>query len=188
MLWMAPSSRVVWCKSSLAVLHNRNDMTNLFRASNWVSAQTRVGFLTDGRKKYFLALPEEEQMVQLIVEFPFPTAAATLIEARGFGLRPVSGSHFFARPSHGLGHKHPIRASTPNPPPPLPLTIQRWPPSSSATSSPDLPEYEFPPPQHFCRLVPNNFTNRALTIYTPKTVSITPTLNPKIGSPPTALQ
>ena len=24
-------------KSSLAVLHNRNDMTNLFRASNWVS-------------------------------------------------------------------------------------------------------------------------------------------------------
>ena len=25
-------------KSSLAVLHNRNDMTNLFRASNWVSA------------------------------------------------------------------------------------------------------------------------------------------------------
>ena len=76
-------------KSSLAVLHNRNDMTNLFRASNWVSgsqdsivsrgvttcagmtahtvilAQTRVGFLTGGRKKYFLALPEEEQMVQL---------------------------------------------------------------------------------------------------------------------------
>ena len=62
-------------KSSLAVLHNRNDMTNLFRASNWVSgsqdsivsrgvttcagmtahtvilAQTRVGFLTGGRKK-----------------------------------------------------------------------------------------------------------------------------------------
>ena len=24
-------------KSSMAVLHNRNDMTNLFRASNWVS-------------------------------------------------------------------------------------------------------------------------------------------------------
>ena len=62
-------------KSNLAVLHNRNDMTNLFRASNWVSsskdsivstgvttcagmtahtvllAQTKVGFLTDGRKK-----------------------------------------------------------------------------------------------------------------------------------------
>ena len=64
-------------KSNLAVLRNRNDMTNLFRASNWVSssqdsivsrqvttcagmtahtvilAQTRVGFLTGGRKKYF---------------------------------------------------------------------------------------------------------------------------------------
>ena len=25
-------------KSNLAVLHNRNDMTNLFRASNWVSS------------------------------------------------------------------------------------------------------------------------------------------------------
>ena len=64
-------------KSSLAVLHNRNDMTNLFCASNWVSeskdsivsrgvttcagmtahtvilAQTRVGFLTGGRKTSF---------------------------------------------------------------------------------------------------------------------------------------
>ena len=28
-------------------------------------AQTKVGFLTGGRKKYFLALPEDEQMVQL---------------------------------------------------------------------------------------------------------------------------
>ena len=36
-----------------------------------------------------------------------------------------------------------------------------------------------PPPQHFCRLVPNNSTNRALTIYTPKTVSITPKLKPE---------
>ena len=77
-----------------------------------------------------------------IAQFRYPTAADTLIEGRGFGLRPVSGSHFFARPSHGLGHKHPIKSSTPNPPPPLPLTIQRWPPSSPATSSPDLPEYE----------------------------------------------
>ena len=84
-----------------------------------------------------------------VVEFPFPTAAATLIEARGFRLRPVSGSHFFARPSHGIGHKHPIRSSTPNPPPPLPLTIQRWPTSSPATSSPDLPEFESPPPPAF---------------------------------------
>ena len=84
-----------------------------------------------------------------IAEFPFPTAAEALIEARGFGLRPVSGSHFFARPSHGIGHKHPIRSSTPNPPPPLPLLIQRWPASSPATTSPDLPEYEEPPPPDF---------------------------------------
>ena len=76
-------------KSNLAVLHNRNDMTNLFRASNWVSssndsivsrgvttcagmtahtvllAQTKVGFLTGGRKKSFRLLSEDEQMVQL---------------------------------------------------------------------------------------------------------------------------
>ena len=73
-------------KSNLAVLHNRNDMTNLFRASNWVSssndsivsrrvttcagmtahtvllAQTKVGFLTGGRKKSFRLLSEDEQM------------------------------------------------------------------------------------------------------------------------------
>ena len=84
-----------------------------------------------------------------IVEFPFPTAADGLVEARGFGLRPVSGSHFFTRPSHGLGHKHPIRSSTPHPPPPLPLPIQRWPATSPATTSPDLPEYEDPPPPDF---------------------------------------
>ena len=77
------------------------------------------------------------------------TVTDTVIEAHGFRLRPVSGSHFFARPSHGIGHKHPIRSSTPNPPPPLPLTIQRWPASSPATSSPDLPEFEIPPPPEF---------------------------------------
>ena len=67
-------------KSSLAVLRNRNTMVNLFRASNWVTesknaivlrsvttcagmtahtvivAQTRVGFLTGGRRKSFLSL------------------------------------------------------------------------------------------------------------------------------------
>ena len=88
-------------KSSLAVLHNRNDMTNLFRASKWVCesqdsivsrgvttcagmtahtvilAQTRVGFLTGGRKKSFLALPEDEQMVQLEEAYARATAAIT---------------------------------------------------------------------------------------------------------------
>ena len=93
-------------KSNLAVLHNRNDMTNLFRASNWISsspdsivsrgvttcagmtahtliiAQTRVGFLTGGRKKYFFALPEDEQMVQLEEAY----ARATVTRARALCL------------------------------------------------------------------------------------------------------
>ena len=77
-------------KSSLAVLHNRNDMTTLFRASNWVSeskdplspeevvlAQTRVGFLTGGRKKSFLDLPQDEQTVQLGEAYARATVAIT---------------------------------------------------------------------------------------------------------------
>ena len=88
-------------KSNLAVLHNRNDMTNLFRASNWVSpshdsivsrgvttcagmtahtvllAQTNVGFLTGGRKKSFLLLSEDEQMVQLEEAYARATVAIT---------------------------------------------------------------------------------------------------------------
>ena len=92
-------------KSNLAVLHNRNDMTNLFRASNWVSsshdsivsrgvttcagmtahtvllAQTKVGFLTGGRKKSFLALPEDEQMVQLEEAYARATVAITRARA-----------------------------------------------------------------------------------------------------------
>ena len=88
-------------KSNLAVLHNRNDMTNLFRASNWVSsshdsivsrgvttcagmtahtvllAQTKVGFLTGGRKKSFLLLSEDEQMVQLEEAYARATVAIT---------------------------------------------------------------------------------------------------------------
>ena len=92
-------------KSNLAVLHNRNDMTNLFRASNWVSsshdsivsrgvttcagmtahtvllAQTKVGFLTGGRKKFLLALPEDEQMVQLEEAYARATVAITRARA-----------------------------------------------------------------------------------------------------------
>ena len=88
-------------KSNLAVLHNRNDMTNLFRASNSVSsshdsivsrgvttcarmtahtvllAQTKVGFLTGGRKKSFLLLSEDEQMVQLEEAYARATVAIT---------------------------------------------------------------------------------------------------------------
>ena len=88
-------------KSNLAVLHNRNDMTNLFRASNWVSssndsivsrgvttcagmtahtvllARTKVEFLTGGRKKSFRLLSEEEQMVQLEEAYARATVAIT---------------------------------------------------------------------------------------------------------------
>ena len=95
-------------KSNLAVLHHRNDMTNLFRASNWVSsshdsivsrgvttcagmtahtvllAQTKVGFLTGGRKKSFLMLPEDEQMVQL--EEAYARAIVAITRARSLCL------------------------------------------------------------------------------------------------------
>ena len=76
-------------------------MTNLFRASNWVSssndsivsrgvttcagmtahtvllAQTKVGFLTGGRKKSFRLLSEDEQMVQLEEAYARATVAIT---------------------------------------------------------------------------------------------------------------
>ena len=88
-------------KSNLAVLHNRNDMTNLFRASNWISssndsivsrgvttcagmtahtvllAQTKVWFLTEGRKKSFRLLSEDEQMVQREEAYARATVAIT---------------------------------------------------------------------------------------------------------------
>ena len=88
-------------KSNLAVLHNRNDMTNLFRASSWVSssnnsivsrgvttcagmtahtvllAQTNVGFLSGGRKKSFRLVSEDEQMVQLEEAYARATVAIT---------------------------------------------------------------------------------------------------------------
>ena len=83
-----------------ASMHNRNDMTNLFRASNWVSssndsivsrgttcagmtahtvllAQTKVGFLTGGRKKSFRLLSEDEQRVQLEEAYARATVAIT---------------------------------------------------------------------------------------------------------------
>ena len=100
-------------KSNLAVLHNRNDMTNLFRASNWVSeskdsivsiqfttcagmtahtvilAQTRVGFLTGGRKKSFLDLPQDEQTVQLEEAYARATVAITRARALCLILGPL---------------------------------------------------------------------------------------------------
>ena len=83
----------------------RNDMTNLFRASNWVSeskdsivsrgvttcagmtahtvvlAQTRVGFLTGGRKKSFLDLAQDEQAVQMEEAYARATVAITRARA-----------------------------------------------------------------------------------------------------------
>ena len=88
-------------KSSMAVLHNRNDIISLFRASNWASeskdsivsrevttcagitahtvvlAQTRVGFLTGSRKELFYALPQDEQTAQLEETYARPTVTIT---------------------------------------------------------------------------------------------------------------
>ena len=121
-----------------------------------------------------------------IAEFPFPTAADALIKVRGFGLRPVPGFHFFARLSHGIGHKHPIRSSTSDPPPPLPLLIQCWPTSSPATFSSDLPEYEKPPPPDFLSAGAQHLYMQDINYLHSQNVSITRTLSLKIDLPPTA--
>ena len=46
-----------------------------------ILAQTKVGFLTGGRKKHFLALPEGEQMVQLEEAYARATVAITRARA-----------------------------------------------------------------------------------------------------------
>ena len=98
-------------KSNLALLHNCNDMTNLFHVSNWVSssndsivsrevttcagitvytvlfAQTKVGFLTGGRNKSFRLLLEDEQMVQLEEAY----ARATVVITRERSLCLIMG-------------------------------------------------------------------------------------------------
>ena len=114
-----------------------------------------------------------------IVEFSFPTAADGLIEARGFGLRPASGSHFFIRPSHGLGYKHSIRSFTPKPLPPLPLPIQRWPATSPATTSPDLPDYEEPPPPDFLSTGTKNLYMQCINYLHSQDCLYHPTLKPE---------
>ena len=88
-------------KSSLAVLHNQNDMVTHFKASSWVSeaqgavvsrgvttcagmtahtvivAQTKIGFLTGGRRASFHDLPQEEQDIQLEEAYGRATVALT---------------------------------------------------------------------------------------------------------------
>ena len=128
-------------KSNLAVLHNRNDMTNLFRASNWVSsshdsivsrgvttcagmtahtvllAQTKVGFLTGGRKKSFLLLSEDEQMVQLEEAYARATVAITRarslclimgpLDMKGLvGAATVMGTLMYGAGHVWAGHAH----------------------------------------------------------------------------------
>ena len=88
-------------KSSLAVLHNQNDMVTHFKASSWVSeaqgavvsrgvttcagmtahtvivAQTKIGFLTGGRRASFHDLCQEEQDIQLEEAYGRATVALT---------------------------------------------------------------------------------------------------------------
>ena len=88
-------------KSSLAVLHNQNKMVDHFKASCWVSeaqgavvlrgvtscagmnahtvivAQTKVGFLSGGRRESFRALAQEEQLIQLEEAYGRATVALT---------------------------------------------------------------------------------------------------------------
>ena len=88
-------------RSCLAVLHNQNRMVNDFRSSSWVTeskdstvscgvttcagmtahtvilAQTRVGFLTDGRKESFRELAQDEQLIQLEEAYGRATVALT---------------------------------------------------------------------------------------------------------------
>eukprot|EP00434_Breviolum_minutum_P024407 symbB.v1.2.021555.t1/scaffold1847.1/size122519/8 len=121
-------------KSNLAVLHNRNDMTNLFRASNWVSsshdsivsrgvttcagmtahtvllAQTKLGFLTGGRKKSFLLLSEDEQMVQLEEAYARATVAITRARSLCLIMGPLDMKGFLGAATvmgtlmYGAGH------------------------------------------------------------------------------------
>ena len=128
-------------KSNLAVLHNRNDMTNLFRASNWVTssqdaivskgvttcagmtahtvllAQTNVGFLMGGRKKSFLSLSEDEQMVQLEEAYARATVAITRarslcvimgpLDMKGLvGAATVMGTLMYGAGHVWAGHAH----------------------------------------------------------------------------------
>ena len=88
-------------RSCLAVLHNQNRMVNDFRSSSWVTeskdsivsrgvttcagmtahtvilVQTRVGFLTGGRKESFRELPQDEQLIQLEEAYGRATVALT---------------------------------------------------------------------------------------------------------------
>ena len=139
-------------KSSLAVLHNRNRMVDNFKASSWVSeargavvtrgvttcagmtahtvvlAQTRVGFLSGGRRASFQELPYEEQRIQLEEAYGRATVALTRarslciimgpLDMKGLiGAATVIGSlmygagHVFAGKAHFYLHQGSLQES-----------------------------------------------------------------------------
>ena len=86
----------------------------------------------------------------ILAEFPYPTADTTdPLTATRYTLIPAAGSHFFARSSHSQGHKHRLRPLPPSSHIPFPLCLQRWPPTSPAAVSPDLPSQAPAPPPPF---------------------------------------
>ena len=118
----------------------------------------------------------------ILAEFPYPTLDTTNpLTSTRYTLLPAAGSHFFARSSHSQGHKHPLRPSPPASHIPAPLCLQRWPSTSPAAVSPDLPSQASSPPPNFSvqRLSP--FSSVALNISTHRTASPTPTSQPKPG-------
>ena len=66
-------------------------------------AQTKVGFLTGGRKKSFLALSEDEQMVQL--EDAYARATVAITRARALCL--IMGALDKRSPASGYGDGYP---------------------------------------------------------------------------------
>ena len=86
----------------------------------------------------------------ILAEFPYPTLDTTdPLTSTRYTLLPAAGSHFFARSSHSQGHKHPLRPSPPASHIPAPLCLQRWPSTSPAAVSPDLPSQASSPPPQF---------------------------------------
>ena len=80
-------------------------------------AWTKVGFLTGGRKKHFLALPEDEQMVQLEEAYARATVAITRarapclimgpLEMKGLlGAATVMGTLMYGAGHVWAGHAH----------------------------------------------------------------------------------
>ena len=117
----------------------------------------------------------------ILAEFPYPTADTTdPLTSTRYTLIPAAGSHFFARSSHSQGHKHPLHPLPPSPHIPVPLCLQRWPATSPAAVSPDLPsQAPAPPPFSAQRLSP--FSSVALNFSTHRNASPTPTSQPKPG-------